>query len=410
MLQALEELYEKIETMDAMRRRLENLNAAVESFERNCRTLARELGLPGDANAIDLAEQLWRESRRASEASVKLERKKEAQAEAAQARMDEAAARETLERLCAEAGRESAADLAAAELESDRLRERKNRLLAVESQLLEAGGGLSIAELEREAEIELEIQSPAIGENAPYSPGGEPASGMASKTERLESHLADLKLRIQKRRSDLEELNKNIGDVRAQLRAMDDGSDEAAQCAQRAREILARARDLAERYAVARAACVILDRQIEAYRRKNEGPLARRASRIFSRLTLGSFQGLSVDYSESDTPTLVGERPNGKKIAVDGMSEGARDQLYLALRLAALDDHLERGARMPLIVDDALIGFDDERALAALEMFREVSDKTQVIFFTHHARLVELARKIERSDCVFVQELPARNA
>ena len=48
---------------------------------------------------------------------------------------------------------------------------------------------------------------------------------------------------------------------------------------------------------------------------------------------------------------------------------------------------------MPLVVDDILVHFDDDRARAALEILGELSERTQVLFFTHHARLVELARQ-----------------
>ena len=75
------------------------------------------------------------------------------------------------------------------------------------------------------------------------------------------------------------------------------------------------------------------------------------------------------------------------------MSDGTRDQLYLALRLAGLERHLETAEPLPLVVDDLLINFDDGRASAALRLLAELSDKTQVLFFTHHARLVELAQQ-----------------
>jgi len=48
---------------------------------------------------------------------------------------------------------------------------------------------------------------------------------------------------------------------------------------------------------------------------------------------------------------------------------------------------------MPLVLDDVLIHSDDARAEAALRVLGEVAESTQVLFFTHHARLVELARR-----------------
>ena len=42
-----------------------------------------------------------------------------------------------------------------------------------------------------------------------------------------------------------------------------------------------------------------------------------------------------------------------------GMSDGTQDQLYLALRLASLEHFMAGGTAMPLLVDDALVNFDD---------------------------------------------------
>jgi uncharacterized protein YhaN len=48
---------------------------------------------------------------------------------------------------------------------------------------------------------------------------------------------------------------------------------------------------------------------------------------------------------------------------------------------------------MPFIVDDILIKFDNARATAALKALAELSARTQVVFFTHHRHLMELAER-----------------
>jgi len=66
--------------------------------------------------------------------------------------------------------------------------------------------------------------------------------------------------------------------------------------------------------------------------------------------------------------------------------------LYLALRLASLQVHLDTHAPIPLIVDDCLIQFDDARSAAALQILSELGEHTQVILFTHHQHLIDLAQ------------------
>ena len=60
---------------------------------------------------------------------------------------------------------------------------------------------------------------------------------------------------------------------------------------------------------------------------------------------------------------------------------------------------------MPVIVDDLLVQFDDDRAVATLEVLRDLSEKTQVLFFTHHRHLVELAGKSPLASAISVQSI-----
>jgi len=124
-------------------------------------------------------------------------------------------------------------------------------------------------------------------------------------------------------------------------------------------------------------------------------------------LTLGSFQGLRGDYDDRGENVLLGVRPGGKEaIGVQAMSDGTSDQLYLALRLASLTMYLEKNEAVPFIVDDVLVSFDNDRAAAALEALAELSTRTQVIFFTHHRHLVDLAEKCLAEGVLFTHTLP----
>jgi uncharacterized protein YhaN len=76
------------------------------------------------------------------------------------------------------------------------------------------------------------------------------------------------------------------------------------------------------------------------------------------------------------------------------MSEGTQDQLFLALRLAAVGQSLEAGTHLPFLADDLFVNFDDDRARAGLEVLGELSRSTQVLFFTHHAHLKSLAEDV----------------
>lgn len=163
-----------------------------------------------------------------------------------------------------------------------------------------------------------------------------------------------------------------------------DAADHAQSLSVQAAEI----REQALRYARLKLSSVVLTRGIERYREQNQGPVLKRASALFPRLTLNRYRSLRVGVEERQ---IVALRDDGKEVSVDGLSEGARYQLYLALRVASLERYLERNPPLPLVLDDILIHFDDERAAAAFGVLGELAERIQILFFTHHARHLSLA-------------------
>ncbi len=188
-----------------------------------------------------------------------------------------------------------------------------------------------------------------------------------------------------------------------------DTSAAATDAAEGVQDLLARIENDAVQYARLHIASAVLREGVERYRKKNEDPLLRRASELFRRLTLGSFTELRADVNERGENVLVGIREGGNdSVGLAGMSDGTCDQLYLALRLASLENYLKQNEPVPLVVDDILIRFDDRRASAALEVLGEVSRWTQVLFFTHHERLVQLAEAHLPDEQRFIYRLPGR--
>ena len=146
-----------------------------------------------------------------------------------------------------------------------------------------------------------------------------------------------------------------------------------------------------DRYLRLRLASAVLQREIDAHRERHQSPLLTRASALFRRLTLGSFVGLESLYNDKDQQVVQGVRPDGRQVGVVGMSEGTRDQLFLALRIASLEQYLSSNEPLPVVVDDLLINFDDARSAATLEVLAELAERTQVLFFTHHQHLLDIA-------------------
>jgi uncharacterized protein YhaN len=204
--------------------------------------------------------------------------------------------------------------------------------------------------------------------------------------------------------AEISRLTERIGGLRSGLEKMR-AESHAAEAAAAAQLQLSRVRENVERWCRVRLAAVVLSREIERYREENQGPLLAASSALFSRLTLNAFAGIKAGFDEKDRPCLRCVRADGTEVDVSGLSDGTRDQLYLSLRLASLLRRAEVAEPMPLVLDDVLIQLDDQRAAAALSVLAEVARTMQVLFFTHHARLVELARVAIPSSELVVHEL-----
>ena len=144
---------------------------------------------------------------------------------------------------------------------------------------------------------------------------------------------------------------------------------------------------------VARLAASMLGQAMEAVGAAGSGDVLAHIGGWFSKLTGGAYSKLTTEPGADERQLLVAvpaDRPDEVK-RVEQLSEGTRDQLYLALRLEAVAAHPDR---LPFIADDILQTFDDTRAAAALDALLELSERVQVIVLTHHGHILELARRL----------------
>ena len=270
----------------------------------------------------------------------------------------------TLAKLCAEAGVESDGLLIAV-YEAAKERDEFNAAIETRDQeLLEAGDGLTFDQLAEEIDATAPEADRAL------------VAATAETLATLNTDLVDAKGRLR--------------EVAVSMREIESGTD-AELHAERAEGALAELRDVTEEYALCRAAHVLLSSAIDSVRQSKQGPIVEAASELFRRVTGGSYERLAIEFDESDEPVLQGVRPSGERVGVTGMSEGTRDQLFLALRLALVQRYVRDAEPLPFVADDLLVNFDDERAGEALRVLHALSKETQVMLYTHHPHLVEVA-------------------
>lgn len=192
-------------------------------------------------------------------------------------------------------------------------------------------------------------------------------------------------------------------EARRELEAID-GSDAAAAARDAMERASAAVRVSMPQWIRTKIARSLLAEALKGFRERAQGPMLKAASGYFARMTLEGFTGLLNDDA-SDEPVLIAQRSNGSHVHVEELSEGTRDQLYLALRLAALDIRRAAGVELPVILDDILITSDDARSGAMLMALADFARENQVMVFTHHQHIAEMAARYVPSESLAMVEL-----
>jgi len=112
--------------------------------------------------------------------------------------------------------------------------------------------------------------------------------------------------------------------------------------------------------------------------------ITKRAQHYLSRMTAGRYHSVTM---RDDFSLQAGAEQEDTLHDALWRSDGTMDQLYLALRLAVAE---ELTPKAPLILDDALVRFDDQRMRAAVDILRELAETRQVILFTCQGREDEI--------------------
>ena len=374
-LARMQDIQTLLAQMDSLRADdIEPLQNALDSWIRHARTLADQLmpDAPADMSPQDMALTLAGRLKAARQDEAEHHRLQQQQARDRQAleaaRQQQIQVDALLQPLQVAAGIDDMALLGPAIARSEERRQIEHEIRRIETALREAGDGHSIESLRTEA--------------------------ASIEPDQLQVELNRLGTEAGQIVEDISRLGAQHGQLKAAFDALN-GSDAAARAAARQQEAAAGMAEAAERYLRLKTAARLLQWSMERFRQTRQGPMLARASEIFQALTLGSFSRLLVDADSHDSPRLVSIRTDGNKpVEVPGLSEGTRDQLYLALRLAALDQQASQGSCMPLIADDLFINFDDRRTEAGLQVLGDVSRRMQVILLTHHDHLVPLARQV----------------
>lgn len=139
-------------------------------------------------------------------------------------------------------------------------------------------------------------------------------------------------------------------------------------------------RRLEDTYAALTLAQDTLSRAKQDLQRRFAPRISQRAQELLGQMTGGRYERLSLNQ---DFTLLCGAAGEDTLHEALWRSSGTIDQLYLSLRLAVAEVLTPEA---PLILDDALVRFDDERMHSAMEILQEMSRKKQILLFSCQQR------------------------
>ncbi len=137
-----------------------------------------------------------------------------------------------------------------------------------------------------------------------------------------------------------------------------------------------------EEYEALSLAMSVLDEANTELQQRFSPIVGTKAGELMAAMTGGAYDRISFDREFNFTAA----RENEAERSADYLSTGTSAQLYLAVRLAICQLALSENESCPVILDDALLGFDDKRAKAALRLLKELSKERQIILFTCQSR------------------------
>ena len=147
--------------------------------------------------------------------------------------------------------------------------------------------------------------------------------------------------------------------------------------------------DTTEEYARLLLAKRILSAAIASWGSESQPRVYRRASRLMSIMTGGRW--VQVEIGDGGELRVADEFGMAREPSL--LSMGTCQQLYLALRIALLETAENVGTHIPVLADDILVNFDDQRRRGAAAALVDLARRRQVIIFTCHAEVVRLMQE-----------------
>lgn len=229
-----------------------------------------------------------------------------------------------------------------------------------------------------------------------------------STKEDIENRNSNLLTKVEENKTALETKKSELNAKNSKIKDLLQKDENISSSNQELVSLKEQLKDMVEEYLKLEISSKAIPILINELSKENQDEIINLAKGYFKTITNGLYEDLEIENNY-----LVGVRKkSNSNLSADNMlahdifdeqirvehtkmSEGTRDQLFLSLRLAFISLFNSKSKkRLPFLVDDIFINFDEDRIKSGLKLLKEFSNTTQVIFFTHSKRVEELSKNI----------------
>ena len=210
---------------------------------------------------------------------------------------------------------------------------------------------------------------------------------LAFDPKRVEQRIAEMRKEMKDLDADQEQCFEKLGRVKQEITELE-GDRRAISLKFDHAQIVEQMQQTTEKWLALQLAAPAVERIRARVERNNQPEILKHASEYLDRLTLEKYHNIWTPLGQRH---IVVDDEHGESLKVEHLSNGTREQVFLAIRLAMVKDFSERGVELPMVLDDVVVNFDQVRTEAAVQTLMEFADQgQQILLFTCHLHLAHM--------------------
>jgi uncharacterized protein YhaN len=215
--------------------------------------------------------------------------------------------------------------------------------------------------------------------------------------EEIETKLEEVNRRLERLEGERDQTNQTIGGLEDKIKNLSSSGDLLVK--QSEIEVSKQQlRDHALEWVTAQIALFVLDKAISKYENTRQPEVIKATKDIFTNITNNAY---SMIIKSAETNEIKIQDAVGQSKGVLEMSKGTKEQLYFAMRLGLIKVYEAEKEPMPIIMDDILVNFDDDRGPLAIKELAKFARDRQVVVLTCHKNALDLYKSLGAKEIIF---------